>query len=85
MTSHMMFSTIIQSVQYYQHTRLITVSSILTITDASVRIFQLICEVSTLRPHVYVTRETREGWPLLTDETEMNGDSKSTNEKEVLL
>jgi hypothetical protein len=30
-------------------------------------------------------RETREGWPLLTVETEMNGDSKSTNEKEVLL
>ncbi len=23
-------------------------------------------------------RETREGWPLLTVETEMNGDSKST-------
>ncbi len=26
------------------------------------------------------TRETREGWPLLTVETEVNGDSKSTNE-----
>jgi hypothetical protein len=26
-------------------------------------------------------RETREGWPLLTVETEANGDSKSTNEK----
>jgi hypothetical protein len=25
-----------------------------------------------------VTRETREGWPLLTVETEVNGDSKST-------
>jgi hypothetical protein len=25
-------------------------------------------------------RETREGWPLLTAETEVNGDSKSTNE-----
>ncbi len=25
------------------------------------------------------TRETREGWPLLTVETEVNGDSKSTN------
>ncbi len=28
-----------------------------------------------------VTRETREGWPLLTVETEVNGDSKSTNER----
>jgi predicted peptidase len=27
------------------------------------------------------TRETREGWPLLTSETEANGDSKSTNKK----
>jgi hypothetical protein len=27
--------------------------------------------------------ETREGWPLLTVETEVNGDSKSTNEKGV--
>ncbi len=26
-------------------------------------------------------RETREGWPLLTVETEKNGDSKSTNER----
>ncbi len=26
------------------------------------------------------TRETREGWPLLTVETEVNGDSKRTNE-----
>ncbi len=26
-------------------------------------------------------RETREGWPLLTVETEVNGDSKSTNER----
>jgi hypothetical protein len=28
-----------------------------------------------------VPRETREGWPLLTVETEVNGDSKSANEK----
>ena len=28
-----------------------------------------------------LTRETREGWPLLTVETEVNGDSKSTNER----
>ena len=26
-------------------------------------------------------RETREGWPLLTVETEVNGDSKSSNER----
>jgi hypothetical protein len=30
--------------------------------------------------HVLYTRETGEGWPLLTVETEANGDSKSTNE-----
>jgi hypothetical protein len=28
-----------------------------------------------------LARETREGWPLLTVETEVNGDSKSTNER----
>jgi hypothetical protein len=28
-----------------------------------------------------MTRETREGWPVLTVETEANGDSKSTYEK----
>ncbi len=28
---------------------------------------------------VYKTRESREGWPLLTVETEANGDSNSTN------
>ncbi len=27
------------------------------------------------------SKETREGWPLLTVETEVNGDSKSTNER----
>jgi hypothetical protein len=30
-------------------------------------------------------RETREGWPLLTIETEVNGDSKSTNERGTFL
>jgi hypothetical protein len=30
-------------------------------------------------------RETREGWPLLTVETEVNGDSKSTNERGPFL
>ncbi len=28
-----------------------------------------------------LTRETREGWPLLAVETGENGDSKSTNER----
>jgi hypothetical protein len=28
------------------------------------------------------TRETREGWPLLTVESEANGDSKSTSERD---
>ncbi len=32
----------------------------------------------------FVSRETREGWPLLTVETEVNGDSKSTQKKGVL-
>jgi hypothetical protein len=31
------------------------------------------------------SRETREGWPLLTVETDVNGDSKSTNEKRSIL
>ena len=30
-------------------------------------------------------RETREGWPLLPVETEVNGDSKSTNESGPFL
>jgi hypothetical protein len=34
----------------------------------------------TLNLQCVQTRETREGWPLLTVETEVNGDSKSTNE-----
>ncbi len=32
-----------------------------------------------------VTRETTEGWPLPTVETEVNGDSKSTNERGPFL
>jgi hypothetical protein len=31
--------------------------------------------------HIDITREIREGWPLLIVETEANGDSKSTNER----
>ncbi len=31
------------------------------------------------------TRETTEGWPLLTVETEVNGDSKRTNESCLFL
>jgi hypothetical protein len=30
---------------------------------------------------VFVTRETREGWPLLTSETEVKGDSGSSYER----
>jgi hypothetical protein len=36
------------------------------------------------RPKVLIflgTTEARKGWPLLTVETEINGDSKSTNER----
>jgi hypothetical protein len=29
------------------------------------------------------TKETREGWPLLTVETEVNGDSRRTNERAI--
>ncbi len=32
-----------------------------------------------------ISRETREGWPLLTVETEVNGDSKSTTERSPSL
>ncbi len=35
--------------------------------------------------NIETSRETREGWPLLTVETEVNGDSKSTNEKSPSL
>jgi hypothetical protein len=31
------------------------------------------------------SRETRDRWPLLTVETEVNGDSKSTNERGPFL
>jgi hypothetical protein len=34
---------------------------------------------------VYTTRDTRERWPLLTVGTEVNGDSKSTNERDTSL
>ncbi len=33
---------------------------------------------------LYTTRDTREGWPLLTVESEENGDSKSTNRKALV-
>jgi hypothetical protein len=35
--------------------------------------------------HATMSRETREGWPLLTVETEVNGDSKSTIEMDPFL
>ena len=34
---------------------------------------------------IVLTGETREWWPLLTVETEVNGDSKSTNEWDPYL
>ncbi len=34
---------------------------------------------------VPLTRETREGWPLVTVETEVNGDSKSTTKRGPFL
>ncbi len=33
------------------------------------------------RQRFHAPRETREGWPLLTVEAEVNGDSRSTNER----
>jgi hypothetical protein len=35
--------------------------------------------------NIETSRETREGWPLLTVETQVNGDSKSTIEKSPSL
>jgi hypothetical protein len=35
--------------------------------------------------HICIPRENREGWPLLTVENEVNGDSKSTNERGSFL
>ncbi len=40
------------------------------------RISDVACSSASIR-----NRETREGWPLLTVETEANRDSKSTNER----
>jgi hypothetical protein len=44
-------------------------------------LFQLLAAVKTLSNAVARTIETREGRPLLTVETEVNGASKSTNER----
>jgi hypothetical protein len=46
-------------------------------------VVKLLANVITglLKGLVERTIETREGWPLLTVETEVNGDSKSTNER----
>ncbi len=44
--------------------------------------FALLCVLWKLKKDPSVSpRETREGWPLLTVETGVNGDSKSTNER----
>ncbi len=42
------------------------------------------CPLQVVHPRE-MTRETREGWPLLTVETWVNGDSKSTNERNPSL
>jgi len=42
-------------------------------------------EVSQSLSSYDVIRETRDGWPLLTVETEVNGDSKSKNERGPFL
>jgi hypothetical protein len=36
-------------------------------------------EITISLNRIVVSTETREGWPLLIVETEVNGDSKSTN------
>jgi hypothetical protein len=49
--------------------------------------FFFVSSIYKKKPHKYIsllnypTRETIEGWPMLTVETEVNGDSKSTNER----
>ncbi len=51
------------------------------------------CRTNTVHRHIQagekyateITRETRKGWHLLTVETEVNGDSKSTNERDPSL
>ncbi len=43
--------------------------------------FKTTAKLKDKRTAIANTRETREGWPLLTVETEVNGDSKSTDER----
>jgi hypothetical protein len=45
----------------------------------------ILCNLQRLYFFSLPTRETKEGWPLLTVETDVNGDSKTTNLKETSL
>jgi hypothetical protein len=42
---------------------------------------ELITGLTALQQDIVIDTEDREGWPLLSVETEVNGDSKSTNER----
>jgi hypothetical protein len=42
---------------------------------------ELVTGLTVLQRDGVIGRETKEGWPLLTVETEVNGDSKRTNER----
>ncbi len=66
--------------RYHHHlVRMLAIRNAIAITSAHIK------DEAFLKPHTFVgngnIRETREGWPLLTVETEVNGDSKSTNER----
>jgi hypothetical protein len=55
-------------------------------TDIAVSsISHIVCQLHLIQWRSQKTRETREGWPLLTLETEANGDSKRTNERDTFL
>jgi hypothetical protein len=42
---------------------------------------ELITGLTALQQDIVIDTEDREGWPLLSVETEVNGESKSTNER----
>ncbi len=44
-------------------------------------VMELVLGLTVLQRDTVIGRETKEGWPLLTVETEVNGESKSTNER----
>ncbi len=49
------------------------------------RIMKVSSFTHTLDGHTHSPIETREGWPLLNVETDVNGDSKGTNSKGSFL